>query len=1516
MTITEGKRTKHTSGLRVLLALWLMSIALVVGCGESPELKLEQAKIALANQKPQRAISIIDSLLAEDPDNQQALLIQARAQIALGRLDPAKLALDRLAKDHPDDPAVAQALLVWSQKTIDQVLQDPMFAGSIEAQARFSYAWDLAQAQAIILDSDPKAEFSPVYLRALLDRSDVARLRLLIGHTQKMIEEFGPDTPVRIPSQDAEVPGEDTDPPPTYSQQLDAMNQQLLARVEGMLVGLETALSENPQSIDTAMVYLHAVTAERSWERMFTQLQKLSEATDLPLATADRAILLLLGMPKDSPIEMPARVDLGWNLLRATPVEDAESQVHRIASARLLMAGDKTDQALPILEKLLEEGSLSADAHYLLAQSLFSKGEYERCKELTSRMFPAMENVAQVQALFGVTLWRLGEVDQAKQALRKACELDPNDPIAREAFTTLITQQGFIGASGEDVEAYYQLDPNNPRAIQFKLQYAAASGDTQAVASLLDDIESRPEHTDDQLRLLYFGNNLLGRHNAARVWAGELISRQPDELDLWIKLASTQLRQHDEPALQDTLDQIGSRFPDAPGREQLTGELYFQTHQYERAVAALGLTLEQDPDNTGVRIALARSLAAMGRFSSALTQVKAVLEINAEDVDALAMGARIAYAAGEAEQAQHYLDQIDPAKVDPVKEPALAAQLKLRQGDYDAAVQICTRAIASGNLSPMLRLVLAGVYQEKNEPEKAEEHLVALIRHYPNSAEAFAWLVQFYSRNDMTDRGIERLKEAEVYNETLAKLAQASLLRLDARLSDAVDTLSPLLDRLIRLQNPMAPSVADMVAKLHKELGDEDAANEVYDRLYAQQTQGSSTLISELINSWPTDSNARRLANLESAAARISAGDIAGLTELSRRYAMLGKADQALSIVQRGLSQSPDDQSLLSVKAGLLLILGRSSEALKMYERVIELNPQDSHVRVRYAMALSADGQHPQAEKTLTELIHNDDTVSLNARAALLEMYHSLGLSKRVSSVVSASLDKTPIGENVELDLILAQALMQMGRHDEARHRLDAIEPESIYYASAQFHYAQSEAKTGDTSAAGARVQALVGSPQTAPAAISLMLRLQPDDPQDIAILQAADSAIDIRTLPKDLVLPWLKIRLLLADQRGDWVAASGAIDRLIEMSVNDTTPMLALSVALAYQQGDLDRTKTVFDSSPRLQASSIGSLLGFALKASDPTRVRVHPMTLILEALAKGDGEALQSASEGYADIRTLFPDDLIHSIQAGYDVAKTDSACRDLAVCVVALQGNLKGLSKALAQTASTKAPGFVPADALLAASSSLQDQELPGLLRKVQADSPESSLALMIHAMLSTSQNDHAAAVAPLQALTQRHPGNKHLAYQLAQELNIAGHSEQAIIALRAIASGDGQYQLAASNDLAYVLAKQGGAGLDEAAKLARSVLKSAPDSPVVMDTAGWVEHQRSRDQRALKLLTAAIPMLKDEPEAHYHLGATYKSLGQDTWARYHLEQAASGPEDVPGVQQARDLLKQMGDATGWP
>ncbi len=1489
------------------LAILVVCLVLLSGCGENNELKLDQARIALANDKPDRAIGLVDAVLANDPGNFEALLIQAEAQVGLGRLGPAKLTLKRLARDTPDDPRVASAYLDWAVATIETVLENPAFAKTKEDQQAYEDAKSVAAEQLQVLRDSGITGVA--YLEALLSRSDLVHARIMIAHTERMIDELGADAVVDQAGDGQATNGDpDESAGPTYGQQLPIYQQAEADALDALLSGLESVLQATPNHEEAALLYLRTAAMEAYWDRLLAQAERFSEAEDLPVSIAERSVSMLLGVPDElSPLEK--RIELGEAILRATPADQSGAEGRLISGARLMLAGGQMDKALPILEKLIEDGSEDADAFVLYSHALYETGDYTACREIVERMLTAMSEVSEVQTLYGLTLWQLGEYNEAREALREACRLDPSNTQAASAFAGLMAQQGVYGASAEDINTFYELDPTNPRAIRLKLQHAAAGGDAQQVSAMVEELERRPEHSAEEVRLLYAANTMLRRYNSAEEWARKLVEAQPDDRDVWMLLAAAQLRQEDEAGMQETFEQIAKRFPDKGSNPQrLAGELYLRTQEYERAVSVLQQALEQHPDDNEIRLELARAFAAMGRYGSALDQVKLVTASAPNDTQALALGARIERTRGNHDAAKGFLSRIDPETLDVETDPALAAQVRLSRDELEAAQSICSQAIASGNTSPILKLVLAEVFEAQGAVDRAEEQLVTLVRQFPNSAEVYDWLGQFYADQGNIEQGIQKLKAVAVHNEALAVMAQATLLSSAERYEDALRTLDPLLDRLISQRDPMAQLAAETMSHLYEQLGQAEAAESVFDRLYQVQTASVSGLLADVVKTWDTDTPARRLANLDAAVVRVATDDVASLIELSRRYAMLGRQAQSLSVVQRGLSATPDSVELLAVKAGVLAVMGRSDEAVSAYREAMALAPADKSLRVRHARALSADGQRLKAEDELILIIREGGEAASMARTALLEMYMGLGLVERAVSMVDAVLDKQPIGEDAALDLVIGRILMERNRHAEAQHRLAAVPEDSPYYSTAQFTHARSQAADGDTQGAEARLVSLATDPAQSQRALALLLSMSPSSETDRTLLVAVDRAVDTDALSYDLAMRWLGMRLRLADLTGDWAAADQSLKAIDAREPNEAAT--ALRVALQYQAGDTASAAELLRQTPALEGSATGSLLAYALQVPTPSAGRVHPMTVILSAVASGDSEALESALSEYAGMRTLFVDDMLSVLDQGQPGGEDKrSTCGDLAMATVALEARMPGLASELCDKALSRTPGDLTALALKTAAWIELDHDTDTLVSQVRQAVPEGSLPLLMETLSTQASSDRTTALTPMRELASRHPGNVFIVYQLAQSLSAAGEMEEAAGLYRQIMAQPGPYQIAAKNDLAYLLAQQDGADLSESLTLAREVLRAMPSSPAVLDTLGWIEHLRGRNEVALDLLATAITALGSVPEAHYHIGAVYHALGQDRWARYHLQQAAAGGDNEPGVAEARELMSQV-------
>jgi len=95
--------------------------------------------------------------------------------------------------------------------------------------------------------------------------------------------------------------------------------------------------------------------------------------------------------------------------------------------------------------------------------------------------------------------------------------------------------------------------------------------------------------------------------------------------------------------------------------------------------------------------------------------------------------------------------------------------------------------------------------------------------------------------------------------------------------------------------------------------------------------------------------------------------------EAARFFAEGGKVTEALDASERALTINPHSPTLLSNKAGYLLVLGKTEEALKEAERALEIDPTYASAILHKAHALVNLGKLEDAERLLDDNLLNSD---------------------------------------------------------------------------------------------------------------------------------------------------------------------------------------------------------------------------------------------------------------------------------------------------------------------------------------------------------------------------------------------------------------------------------------------------------------------------------------------------------------------------------------------------------------
>ena len=163
----------------------------------------------------------------------------------------------------------------------------------------------------------------------------------------------------------------------------------------------------------------------------------------------------------------------------------------------------------------------------------------------------------------------------------------------------------------------------------------------------------------------------------------------------------------------------------------------------------------------------------------------------------------------------------------------------------------------------------------------------------------------------------------------------------------------------------------------------------------------------------------------------------------------------------------------------------------------------------------------------------------------------------------------------------------------------------------------------------------------------------------------------------------------------------------------------------------------------------------------------------------------------------------------------------------------------------------------------------------------------------------------------------PGNAQLQLQLAGILEHSGRYSDAIALYDTMIKADPRSTVVANN-LASLLSDYGTepGSLDRALEIASRFRTS--EVPQFVDTLGWVYYLKGDYTQALTLLKTAADRMPGVAAVHYHLGMTYKALGQGALAQASLEQAikVAGSVGFPQLDQAKSTLDALAKANGTP
>lgn len=1471
---------KTLAVLTLALCLW--------SCGSNPEHELQRARLALDNNRPEAALQLVQSVLEAKPDDIEALLVRADAQMRLLNFGASKNTLDKVLRLQADNTEAHRLYGSWVFARTFNLLRQSDLSTNDKLLKEYDETLAVGKDEVRWLEDQGNRQAEASYLRAKLALQDYARYQAIDTTERKNLSNLNPDG----------TPNEDPDS--TLGKLKSTMNDLgKVARAQ-----LEDALQLDPNLLDAALDYARLLRTDKDWKAAWALAQKMSQVKELNPTLAGDLVLMVMQVPEEIQPQS-ARKELGWKLSNLVPEAERKSPAWRIAAARLYLLDDDNDSTLAQLEPIYRGDTSDMNIPYLLAQAYVGKKNYPKARDIFEKMLTRNANSAELQMRYGQVLLQMGEDNLAREALRRATELEPDNTVARRLFLNLMVQSNTIDAVGKDVDRLLEEKPTDPSALQLKLQFEQARGQRSEVDQLMARMEKIDPLNADHLRVMVSGYTYLEQFDHVESCARKLIQISPDSLDAYLSLANALLAQNKDDEVEPLLRTAKEKFAKETSLDQMLARVYIMRRRYDRATEILDKIIEAEPRNIDARLLQAQTLAYMQLPREAAQQVESALEVDPNNVQAHALASNIYQVLGNTEKAAEHLSLIDSEKISERDAPALKAQLLIKRGDLDQAATVCNRAIAAGHSDPMLRRLLAGIYLKQGQPSQAEFQLLAMVRTNPDVAMNFVILTEFYIRQKMFDKGLEEFARLQLLNEPLARLSRASLLSTNKQPDRALAELEPILRPMILRADPSSLAIAEAMSRIYLGMGQPDKAIDTLMRLVdagVKSPEAQLSIIDIRSARQPVDKTVEQLDSLHKL---LNPEDSRVRFSILERYARLNRVDRMLSLLDQWIDIRPNSWRLWQIKGQTLRSAGRLDESAKVLGKAIEMSPENSALYVDLALTQQQAGQFPAAEATLDKCAKIDGGARIVALASKGQMFVDLGLFKKATEVYD-ELESAGRSADPRINLSMGQALYEMKRYDEAKRRLEEIADYSSNYPDAQVLMARIESTQGKTEEARSRMEALAKNEQFAAIASRELLKLDAKSNQTRDLMAWADRMLSVENLPDAEREAWLRTRVWIAAQGGNWDEVRDTLERLVEIKPDDPG-LAAARISVILMQSKYEAARLALSRSAALQQAPLGKLLSVAIDGKVPADAKFNALDRFMSSLAVGDTDSANSAIEELPPFRTMFKDDL-RQLMGRSDLTSPAmmNAFRNLIVATAALRAGLPNLCENICGALVLQSPGLTPAYSLLADSLMAQDRDIDQVKTLVLKNLPNTSVALYASANSLYRQGNYTDAIAKLKTLLEREPTNIHATYELTTYQQKAGQIDDAILGLEKIWNGKTVYRIPAGNDLAYLIAEHKPDRLTEAGVIARQCLDAQPQNSPLLDTVAWIEHKQGKDKEALAHIAQISKTLSSLPEIHFHQAEIYAALGNENWAKYHYEAAASGPDGVPEVMAARSKL----------
>lgn len=750
------------------------------------------------------------------------------------------------------------------------------------------------------------------------------------------------------------------------------------------------AIAVDPDQVDAriGLARTHMINADlkAAEDEVREAIRRNPESAEAHATLAD--ILMMRNEPEQSLLSLREAIRLAPRAVN----------YHFAHVSQLLRQGN-----MPEAEKALQAMQSAAASHpstrYLQALMDYQNNRLVEARDTLLQVLKDAPQYLPAELLAGTVLVRLNEHVIGRTHLARVLERAPREPMARRTMVASHLATGEAQRALEFLQPLLQQENPDPRLLGLAGQVFLANGDFERSEEYFERA-ARAAPDDAQARMRLGVARMAGGDSAAAFADLESAAQMDDsafQADLALVMAH--LRRGETDKALEAHAQLERKQPDNPLVHNLRGGLMLAKRDVPAARAAFEKALSLRPDYLSAAINLARIDLAERRPDDALARIKAVIDLNPKNVEALLTLAELQRTTGAAPaDVLSSLERAEAATPGAVAPNLAIVQHHLRQREFPRALQVAQKVAAAYPEDPRVVEMLARAQLAAGDSQQAISALNKLASLQPRSPQPFVMLAD-----------VQRsLKNSDAAEQALRRALSIS--------PDAIEAQQ----RLIALQ---------------LEGGKRDAALKVARDAQARQPQRAAGYLLEgeihgTGGQWSDAANSYRKALDNGGGGQAAMRLHAALLRAER------KAD-AERVASDWLSKNPSDLVMRGYLAERALAEKRYPDAMALFGRMHEMAPQNALVLNNLAWT-AKELKDPKAleygEQALRLAPENPAIIDTVGMIQVERGEFDAGITN-LKRAVALGPDLLP------LQLNLAKALAKAGRGAEARTQLDTLLP-------------------------------------------------------------------------------------------------------------------------------------------------------------------------------------------------------------------------------------------------------------------------------------------------------------------------------------------------------------------------------------------------------------------------------------------------------------------------------------------